>query len=61
MKEKHEIEKIKWSIIPITNYKSCLLEKLKDGYKILGQVVSTPQEVDEVINNANKSLKNSLT
>ena len=57
---KHEIEKIKWGVIGIANYKGCILEKLKDGYKILGQKVSTPEQVDEVIKKAIKSLKNSL-
>lgn len=57
---KHEIEKIKWGVIGITNYRGCLLEKLKDGYKVFGQKVSTPEQVDEVINNASKSLKYSL-
>lgn len=60
VKYKHPLEIITFGIIPIVNYKNCLVEKLKDGYKIFGQKVSKPEQVDEIINKASQSLRNSL-
>ena len=54
------LEKIRFGIVPIANYKGVLLTKLKNGYKVFGQKVSTPQEVDVLIDNACESIKKSL-
>jgi len=56
----HPIDKINWGVIPITVYRGCLLTRLVGGYEIFGQKVSKPEQVDEIINQAGKSLKDSI-
>jgi len=57
---KHLIEKIQWNVIPITVYRGCYLAKLSNGWEVLGQKVSKPEQVDEIIDKAGKSLKDSI-
>jgi hypothetical protein len=49
-----------WGVVPIKKYRGCLVEKLGSGYKVLDQVVNTSTEVDQKIDEANNSIKNSL-
>ncbi len=58
--EKHELTELLNKVIPITVYRGTLCEKLIGGFRVLGQTVSTPEQVDEVINNSLKNLENSL-
>jgi hypothetical protein len=60
MKEKHEIEKINWGVIPLANYRGFVLTRLIGGYEIMGHKVKTPQEVDKVIEQAYSSLEKSI-
>lgn len=57
---KHSLETVKWGVIPVTNYKGCLVEKAIGGYMVLGEVVKTAADVDRKINEAIISIKNSL-
>ena len=63
--DKHPIEKINFGVIPITVYRGCILTKIIGGYEIFGTKCKTPQQVDEVIDNAgtilNESLANPVT
>ena len=56
----HELESYEWGIIPIRNYKGVLVEKIIGGYKVLGKTVIRPEEVDDIINQAGESLRNSI-
>lgn len=56
----HYLESVKWGVIPITVYKGCLIEKLIGGYKVFGEVVKSPSDVDKKMDEANISIKNSL-
>ena len=49
-----------WGVIPIVNYKNCLVTKTKKGYTIFGKEVSTPEEVDSVIEDGIKALEKSI-
>lgn len=60
MNDKHELENITWGIIPITAYRGALVEKIIGGYKVLNKKASSPKEVDEIIDKAQDSIKNSL-
>ncbi len=56
----HTLNKVKWGVIPICNYKGILVTKTREGYSVLGQNVRTPEEVDGVIKVAGKHLQNSI-
>ena len=56
----HELEKIKFGVIPITVYRGCLVTKLVGGFEIFGQKVSKPEQVDEIIDKAGISLNDSI-
>lgn len=57
----HELEKIKWGVIPITVYRGCLVTKLVGGFEIFNTKVKTTHEVDAIIDKAGVSLKDSIT
>ena len=57
----HELEKIKFGVIPITVYRGCLVTKLIGGWEVWGKRVSTPDEIDQLIDEAGISLKGSIT
>lgn len=57
---KHYLETVRWGVIPVINYKGHLLERIIGGYKILGSIAITPDEVDKKIESVNKSLNNSI-
>lgn len=59
-KEQHPLLKVKWGVIPIVNYKNCLIEKIIGGYKIFGQKMSTEKEVDEAITKSEQAIQNSI-
>lgn len=56
----HELEKIIWGVLPIVNYRGCLVEKLIGGYRVLNETVITPSQVDEAINKSLKILGDSI-
>lgn len=56
----HELEKVRWGVIPIYCYKGTLVEKIIGGYKVLGQTCVKPEEVDEIIMNACSILNESV-
>lgn len=56
----HSLKDVRWGIIPITIYKGCLVYKVKNGYKIFGRIVGTPEQVDKIIDEANISIQKSL-
>lgn len=57
---KHPLEEVRWGVIPIVYYKGCLVEKTKDGYKVLKMKCSTPHGVDLIIQKASEGIQNSL-
>jgi len=57
---KHELEKIKWGVIPITVYRGCLVTKLIGGWEVWGKRVSTPDEIDQLIDEAGTILNESI-
>ncbi len=59
-KDTHELERLLNKVIPITNYRGFICEKIIGGYRILGKKVSTPEEVDIEINNSLKNLEKSI-
>lgn len=58
---KHELEKINFGVIPITVYRGCLVTKLIGGFEIWGNKVTTPDEVDSIIDNAGTILSESIS
>jgi hypothetical protein len=61
-KQKHYLDRGDvWPVVGIINYRGCLVEKTKWGFKIFGKEVTTPEEVDRIINESleylNKSIK----
>lgn len=44
---KHPLEKVKWGVIPIINYKGCLITKVYGGYKLHGKFFRNPQDIDK--------------
>ncbi len=60
MESKHELETVKWGVIPVYNYQGVLVEKIIGGYKVLNQTCIKPIEVDEVLKNACKSIEGSI-
>lgn len=47
--------------IPITNYRGCIVERVHNGFKVLGQTVRTQEEVNKVIDDVRyKKLKDSV-
>jgi hypothetical protein len=61
-KEKHYLESVKWGVIPIVNYRGCLVEKLKDGeWKVLGKTVVSVEDVDRVIDEVGAWLDKSVS
>ena len=57
----HPLKKLNFGVIPINNYRGCLVEKIIGGYKIFGTRVTTEEEVDEVIDKAGVTIKNSIS
>lgn len=57
---KHFLDTVVWPVLPIINYKGAVVVKTVAGYTVLKQNVSTPQEVDKIIDEANLSIKKSL-
>jgi hypothetical protein len=58
---KHELETIEFGIIPVTNYRGCVVYKTESGYYIFNQEVLTPQDVDALIDLSLTTIQNSLT
>jgi len=57
---KHELEMVKWAVIPITAYRGCLVTKIIGGYTVFGKKFKTPKEVDEEITKSYTSVGNSI-
>lgn len=57
---KHQLEKIKWGIIPLVSYRGVLVTKIKEGYSVLNKHCKTVEEVDVIIDNAENHIKKSL-
>jgi len=57
---KHQLEKIRWGIIPITTYRGVSVTKTKTGYTVFEIHCETPQDVDDLIDAAENHVKNSL-
>jgi len=60
--DKHELLNRDWGFLRIINYRGVLVEKILGGYVVIKKtVVSTPEEVDKVIDEAagwlNESIK----
>lgn len=61
MKDKqHELDSVKWGIIPVTVYRGCLVTKIIGGFDIWGVKCYTGQEVDETIDKAGTILSESI-
>ena len=59
-KEKHYLETVSWGIMNFCNYQGLICERLIGGYRILNQIVTTPQEVDEVIKKGYENLGSTI-
>lgn len=57
---KHELEKIEFGIIPVTNYRGCVVYKTESGYYIFNQEVLTAQDVDNLIDISLLTIQNSI-
>lgn len=58
---KHELESYEWGILPIRNYRGCLVSKIgSHTYSMWGKTFKSPKEIDEAIDNAGQSISNSL-
>ncbi len=53
----HELDKL----FGQRNYKGVIVERIIGGYRVLDSNVKTPQEVDQVLDQAAQHLKNSIT
>ncbi len=53
----HELDNLKGQ----RNYKGVIIQKLIGGFEVLNTKVKTPQEVDQVLDQAAEHLKNSIT
>lgn len=60
IQEKHELNDLLSAIIPVAVYRGTICEKIIGGYRCLGQVVSTPQEIDNLIDASLKNLEDSI-
>ena len=63
MKEKeqqHPLKGIKWGLMGIAVYRGTIVERYLVGYFCFNKKVKTEQEVDELIDNAAKSIYGSL-
>ncbi len=58
--KKHPLEATDWPLVSIINYRNCLVERVIGGFKIWGRVVSTPKEVDEIIDKGHEWLGKSI-
>ena len=56
----NELDKVKWPVIGIINYRNVLVEKVIGGFKVMGKIVTTPQQVDQEIDNSLRSLEKSI-
>lgn len=57
---KHVLNNTIWGIPPITMYRGVLIEKYIGGFKVLNKVVTTPEDVDKIIEQAAKELNKSI-
>lgn len=55
--EKHFLDSVKWGLFSVVNYQGVEVWKLKKGYKVLGRVVNSVGEVDEVLGEARKAVE----
>jgi len=59
--DKHELLTRDWGFLRVINYRGLLVEKILGGYVVIKKtVVSTPEEVDKVIDLALDSLDKSI-
>lgn len=59
--EKHFLETILRDVVPIVVYRGCLVERLIGGFKVFNQTVFSAEDVDAVIDGAEKSIENSIS
>lgn len=60
MSEKHFLKTVKWGVIPIINYRGVEVIKTTLGYTVLRKNVTTPEDVDEIIDSATETLKKTI-
>lgn len=60
MKNKHELEDLLLSVIPIAVYRGVTVTKTKKGYSVFNIEVKDAEGVDEVIDAHLKSLEKSI-
>jgi len=58
--QKHFLKQYEWGVIPIVNYRGCLITKLIGGYEVHGKKCLTEADVDEVINQGLAAIKKSI-
>lgn len=59
-KEPHTLNELLNKVIPICVYNGTSVERLIGGYRVLGQICKTPQEVDDIIKKAHANLQASI-
>ncbi len=59
-KEKHTLNELLNNVIPICCYRGVSVHKIIGGFSVLGQKCITPNEVDEIIDNAERNLEASI-
>ena len=60
MEVKHELETKLLQVMEMYRYRGCIVTKMPYGWDIFGQKVSSPEEVDEVIDKAGSILSESI-
>lgn len=57
---RHKLLEADYGLMGFTVYKGCIVSKLVGGYSVLNKKCTTPDEVDEVISKACKTIDNSI-
>lgn len=60
MSKKHFLKEYEWGVIPISNYRGCLVTKLIGGYEVHGKKCLTEDDVDNIIDSGLASIKKSI-
>lgn len=60
MDKKHFLKEYEWGVIPIVNYRGCLVTKLIGGYEVHDKKCLTEADVDNIIDSGLASIKKSI-
>ena len=57
---KHPLEKVKWGVIPIVNYRGRLVTKVHGGYKLEAVFYRSPDDIDKRIDEISEVIEKSI-